>query len=904
MDQAAVADDQDQNIVEMRQIWVHGNYMGALDDTILHGALDIQNALVNGDHPQAQSANLSWALHSPLLYWRSSHAAIENDTNVTSTINRLASMLSPFNLTLDRTTLFAGTKFARRNLVAADALVITLFNRLGDSKSIEWAAKLQRLAESGTESWTIYPPDVRSVRSQYYEFQSKPLSSRENVALATAYFCMLLYVAISLRKLKAFRSKAGLVVTAITQMATSILASFTICSVLQIKLVQIPQEAYPFVVLVIGLENMFRIINALLAYPPEMLTTTRIANALADVGHLSLVTAAQNLAILWILSKVVSPGVAAFCAFAAVALLVDSFFLLTFFIAVLNVDIQRLELQDSLTRPGDIPAHRKTSPRRRTWIDALVEGRLPFSTRIAGSAVLTTFVMALNWHFFAHGDRAASFRRFLGLFRQDQTTTSDANLSTLPSINQTASPIEWLQMQDHNTAREVINMVLPDARRLMLRIFDPVVFVHTGADRAVTPVLNRDWPTVLRDFALQHCYPFAVVVVFVVAFVTVLMNFLLWDDNADDAAFLARLSEEPALIVASIHTLHKLDIIKIAGSRSGHVITVGLDGSIDVAIFDDRSKTYLQISLNKVQAASISWPVVACAVDDTSRWAAVCTATGQIHFWDTVNRSLLRSVSLELEKQDLLLFEFINGHGKDRQSPQLVLVTPNGQFVAIDAGSSSADATRRGFTPLHAAFIDRTSNEQPTINLTGKDRKYVGRRVDNVWNFHEDLASGEQFGTDKLQSTKCSRFEAVLTLEDGTNVGIRKRIVRTATKVSFPGSVVRRRNSYKGQAHSSDEEDAKWEAYVDLPSGETYSTTATLREPADEIAEGRLHVSRPGPLAMLGADTLAVALANDIQVIRFGQLRARKERNGVGDGSATSNGLVPSRRRLTARKVQ
>ncbi|KAK5005598.1 hypothetical protein LTR28_007513 [Elasticomyces elasticus] len=250
--------------------------------------------------------------------------------------------------------------------------------------------------------------------------------------------------------------------------------------------------------------------------------------------------------------------------------------------------------------------------------------------------------MVLNWHFFAHGDRAASFRRFLGLFRQNQTITSDANLSALPSINQTASPIEWLQMQDHNTAREVINMVLPDARRLMLRIFDPVVFVRTGADRTVTPVLNRDWPTVLRDFALQHCYPFAVVVVFVVAFVTVLMNFLLWDDNADDAAFLARLS--------------------------------------------------------------------ACAVDDTSRWAAVCTATGQTLFWDIANRSLLRSVSLELEKQDLLLFEFINGHGKDRQSPQLVLVTPNGQFVAIDAGSSSADATQQGFAPLRAASIDRTSN--------------------------------------------------------------------------------------------------------------------------------------------------------------------------------------------------
>lgn len=39
-------------------------------------------------------------------------------------------------------------------------------------------------------------------------------------------------------------------------MTTSILASFTICGILRINLAQVPQNAYPFVVLVIGLENM------------------------------------------------------------------------------------------------------------------------------------------------------------------------------------------------------------------------------------------------------------------------------------------------------------------------------------------------------------------------------------------------------------------------------------------------------------------------------------------------------------------------------------------------------------------------------------------------------------------------------------------------------------------------
>ncbi len=177
---------------------------------------------------------------------------------------------------------------------------------------------------------------------------------------------------------------SGLVVTAITQMTCSILASFTICGVLKINLSMIPQNAYPFVVLVLGIENMFRLINAVLAYPPTMATELRIANALGDVGPVSVATAAQNLAILTLLSRVVSPGVAAFCVFACIAALFDAFFLLTFFLAVLNVDIRRFELQDALVRANQVRQKRKPSPaKQHSWFDALVSGRLPFSTRMA-----------------------------------------------------------------------------------------------------------------------------------------------------------------------------------------------------------------------------------------------------------------------------------------------------------------------------------------------------------------------------------------------------------------------------------------------------------------------------------------------------------------------------------------
>ena len=82
------------------------------------------------------------------------------------------------------------------------------------------------------------------------------MSMTDDIALAVAYLTMAFYVLASLRKLRAVKSQFGLIITVISQITISVLASITICGLLKINLTQIPQEAYPFVVLAIGLENM------------------------------------------------------------------------------------------------------------------------------------------------------------------------------------------------------------------------------------------------------------------------------------------------------------------------------------------------------------------------------------------------------------------------------------------------------------------------------------------------------------------------------------------------------------------------------------------------------------------------------------------------------------------------
>lgn len=181
--------------------------------------------------------------------------AIENDVDIVQTVNDQSRSSSSLNVALRPASVLAGKTFHHRRLVAADALVLTLLNKVEDGVGGKWQDKMHSLEGSACDDCTLYPPHGEISRSRVYEFSFTPLSLRENIALAFAYGGMALYVLLSLRRLKAFHSRFGLVVTAITQITTSIVASFTICGMLKINLATIPQNAYPFIVLIIGIEK-------------------------------------------------------------------------------------------------------------------------------------------------------------------------------------------------------------------------------------------------------------------------------------------------------------------------------------------------------------------------------------------------------------------------------------------------------------------------------------------------------------------------------------------------------------------------------------------------------------------------------------------------------------------------
>ncbi|KAI4625371.1 uncharacterized protein J4E87_005218 [Alternaria ethzedia] len=703
--------------VVVRQVWVHGDYMNAIALPVLREAMHVQEVLINGGFDTRESAAYDdqhmlqrdapgclvapagekWGWHSPLMYWDCSLSALEKDDNLLDTINAHNRIRSALNVTLRPSTVFAGKSFSATKLRAADALVITLFDQTNSSLGDTWDSRSRLLADKLDPDWTIFPPDGQVGRSRLYEFRFKPMTLNDDLFLAASYLVTAVYVIWRMMQLRAVKSWFGLLVTICAKMSICVIASFTLCTYLGIDLARIPRPWFPGVVFCFGLGNIFRLINVVLETPPEMPPHQRIGNALGEVGHLSLAIAFQNLALLYFCSRLVSPWVADFCVFAAVTLVFDLVFHLTFFVAVLSVDVQRMELSDSLDRADLHQNNNKKGTERQSWLGALLEGTLPLSTRFAGTVAICSIILAINWHFFDNDGKQLSIdtlRRNLTMRRRRRTP--DSTWSP-PPINQARTPADWLRIQDHNTARELFGFIKPGASSFIARIYDPILVVAKGAygrDRPQPPLSFTDG---VRRFAQAHAFPVALLVVTFIATVTLFMNYLLWtglpktsEDTEDD---------EVTLSIKTLPTPQNLDVVQLASCSRGHLASISLDRS--TALWLHGRGGYLHTTLQTATMKPKLWPIYATAMDDGGNILAICADTGQIGLWDIPASRFLLFPKIDIRGQAPVLFTFAYLKTRlDVEKLYLIIITPDGHLTRLEARTGIHYTRRISSSPI------------------------------------------------------------------------------------------------------------------------------------------------------------------------------------------------------------
>ncbi|KAF7562558.1 hypothetical protein G7046_g1573 [Stylonectria norvegica] len=698
--------------VMMRSIWVQSAYMQALNKDLLTSALELQDELLGStrdSHPGLNRqpspvsplsreqdlspsqrdalhvvnglTNQSWFFHSPLQYWGCSYDRILADPNILSTINDRKNQSNAANVTLRHSIVFSGKRFEERRLLGADALVITLIHLRDSPVGQQWQRKAELLPDKVTGKWDIYPPDGRVSASQLYEFQFRPISWQDSASLAVAYCLTFLYFLTSLSKLRAVKSKVGLIVTVMAQIVFSVMSSFTICAIFKIDLSRIPRASYPLVVLSMSLENIFRLINAVILTPAEDAASSRIGYAFGETAHTALASSMQNVLILVGLSRLVSPGVSAFCIFAAIAIIFDFFYLSTFFLSVLSVDVRRTELSDALTKVSMRHNRRASDVRARsTWVDHVLKGKIAMSTRIAGTIIMLGFVLIAQWHFV---EDETIFHFLARLYRGSENEGHDgATKSALDSVHQARSPKSWLRLQDHETAQEIIKVIKPSAHSYVARVYEPIVFVLKGSDR----MPNYQEPSLLPavyDFVNHQLTQFIVIVIVAVAAIRLLTNYLLWqdEDSNDDTH---HPDGDPLLSVKSFAGGHSLDVAMLAASQDGHIVSVGLDRHISV--WDVRPGGINYAITDGGKDGETPFPVLGMTMDGDSRWLAILSSY-RAALWNLKEGKWGPSLPVDLFGQKPEAF-FFGPHETNVNIPRLVLVRRNGTLTEFtpDAG--------------------------------------------------------------------------------------------------------------------------------------------------------------------------------------------------------------------------
>ncbi|PWN47937.1 hypothetical protein IE53DRAFT_371037 [Violaceomyces palustris] len=328
---------------------------------------------------------------SPLEYWDMDAEAVQADDNPATTLLSSSRNQTSQGIPLSVATTLAGRWHLFRKLPRAEYLALTFFleaddasddicGRGGGREGSEPGKKtlsgkreshphrglagrensdshkawmdLLRVATSG--GTTLIPADQKASKEVYLKFAPKLPSSSlplHRILLGVGYVIVIIYILRGLVKMKKVHSRFGLAFTGSIELLISMIMSVSICALLGIRLTLVPWEILPFVIVVVGSENMFALTKAVVDTPLSLTVSSRMAYGLSKAGGPITVTVLSDILLLIVIAWLIGVrAVREFCAFAIVSLVMDYFMQMTFFVTILSIDMQRLELADLLTQ--------------------------------------------------------------------------------------------------------------------------------------------------------------------------------------------------------------------------------------------------------------------------------------------------------------------------------------------------------------------------------------------------------------------------------------------------------------------------------------------------------------------------------------------------------------------------
>ncbi|XP_030052545.1 sterol regulatory element-binding protein cleavage-activating protein [Microcaecilia unicolor] len=281
-------------------------------------------------------------LLSPANFWQNDREHFSADPDIIRTIHQYEPKTLQTSATLKDLLFgipgkYSGVSFYNRKRIVS--YTVTLVLRHYDSKFLSsLRSRLKQLHPSANCT-------LRDEHIIHVHFKEE-IGIAELIPLVTTYFILFAYIYFSTRKIDLVKSKWGLALAAVVTVLSSLLMSVGLCTLFGLTPTLNGGEIFPYLVVVIGLENVLVLTKSVVSTPVDLEVKLRIAQGLSNESWSIMKNMATELGIILIGYFTLVPAIQEFCLFAVVGLVSDFFLQMLFFTTVLSIDIRRMELAD------------------------------------------------------------------------------------------------------------------------------------------------------------------------------------------------------------------------------------------------------------------------------------------------------------------------------------------------------------------------------------------------------------------------------------------------------------------------------------------------------------------------------------------------------------------------------
>ncbi|KAH8117453.1 sterol-sensing domain of SREBP cleavage-activation-domain-containing protein [Phellopilus nigrolimitatus] len=630
---------------------------GAINHQMLLSALKLESRLTDllssSNFNCLSSHSRRCITLSPLEFWSHDEHILEMDEDLLRTVNTHRN-ISVDGLSLRAPMVFAGRESAEPHGSSIDFaayLALTYFfhedDCNGSSGHNTWLRALNNVASSqGPVSFKIQEPLLLAL-----EF-NPDMKNGQRVSLITltlylSYIIFFVYFSGSMRRMDTVHSRFGLCVTGLVEILSSTITSLSVCAIGGLRITLVPWGIFPIVIVFVGAENMFRLIDDVVKTAISLPVKERIGLGLSRAGTSNTLKVVTYNAILGVIAFFAQGAIRQFCVFAIVVLVAHWFLIHTFFVAVLSIDLQRLELDD-LLRQNSFLAPSSSAVSVGEKQDMKMNRLSKFSR---GIQKITRGRVAKNVSLLLLLAITATLYYSTLPSHKDEARSPSSRFSTL------RSKAEQMKPGVHTEAREIWRVFSPDDDPLVhLRIEVPAIVTldHQDGDMEAERRVHRTrWSArTLRPL----WWIFKVMVLPIGATLSCLYILLLYllkdadrleghrghgEADAESASF--PIEDRPSF--KTLPRTFASDVGLLASNKDGSILaSVSSDG--EVFLWLAALRKYIQVDttdlvLPSASSSSAQHFFSAIAVDDHGSYCAVGTCSGIIGIWaiqkDTVH---------------------------------------------------------------------------------------------------------------------------------------------------------------------------------------------------------------------------------------------------------------------------